>query len=432
MKTLTLKLPRPHPAQAQVLDERKRFNVLNCGRRFGKTTMGIDLLAAPMLLAGKPVAFYSPTYKMLSDVWRDFKRSFSPVIANKSEQEHRIELITGGTLDMWSLEDPDSSRGRKYARIFIDEAAKVRKLEEAWTQVIRPTLADYAGDAFFASTPKGLNYFFTLWQRAGDSGQGTDSDWARWQFPTAANPYIRRSEIVAMKAELPERVYLQEILAEFIADGTFFQNIDRAAVIDQPDQPDQHSGHHIVMGIDWALHQDYTVLTVVCRECNRVVDWERFNQIDFTYQRERVWGMAKRWHMRGVLPERNSIGEPNIELLREHMPILSGPDEKPGFNTTSSTKPGLIQGLAVALEHEGFKVPKDYGDELRAYEVETLLNGHPKFGAPEGQHDDRVISLALAWYALGRYSPLPAQPIQRSKWTQGNVETGEESRWHKF
>ena len=394
MKTLTLRLPRPHPAQAQVLRETRRFNVLNCGRRFGKTTMGINLLAAPMLLAGKPVAFYSPSYKMLSDVWRDFKRSFAPITAKKNETEHRIELITGGVLDMWSLEDPDSSRGRKYARVFVDEAAKVRKMEEAWQQVIRPTLADYGGDAFFASTPKGLNYFFTLWQRAGDS-----SEWARWKFPTAANPFIKRSEIEAMRAELPERVYLQEILAEFIGDGSFFQGVDAAAVIDKPDQPEAHAGHYLVMGIDWAISEDFTVLTVVCRDCCRVVDWERFNKIDFTYQRERLISLAKRWSVRGVLPERNSIGVPNIEMLQGRAFVLRGPDDGLGFNTTATTKPALIQKLANAIEHDGLKIPVEYAEELRAYQVELSTSGHPKFGAPEGLHDDRVISLALAWWA---------------------------------
>lgn len=337
---------------------------------------------------------------MLSDVWRDFKKVFAPITASKSETEHRIALLTGGVLDMWSLEDPDSSRGRRYARIFIDEAAKVRKLEEAWNQVIRPTLADYAGDAFFASTPKGLNYFFTLWQRAGDGGE-----WARWQFPTSANPYIRPEEIEAMRRELPERVYRQEILAEFVEAGTYFQNISQAAVIQQPDDPVGHAGHGIFLGVDWAIFEDWTVITAICRDCCRVVDWERFNRIDFTYQRERVIAMALRWQARGVLPERNSIGVPNIELLRGQIPISRGPDGGLGFNTSSTTKPPLIQKLATGIEHGGLLVPRDYSDELTSYEVELSTAGNLHFGAPEGAHDDRVISLALAWWAATAIRP---------------------------
>jgi len=174
----------------------------------------------------------------------------------------------------------------------------------------------------------------------------------------------------------------------------------RKIVIERPDALEQHKGHTLYMGVDWALSRDWTVLTVVCQECNKVVDWDRFNKLDFTYQREKLVSMAGRWNVTGVLPERNSIGEPNIEMLVDRVVVISGPDGKTGFNTTSTTKPALIQKLANALEHEGFKVPKEYADELRSYEVETMVSGHPKFSAPEGQHDDRVISLALAWWAI--------------------------------
>ena len=44
-------------------------------------------------------------------------------------------------------------------------------------------------------------------------------------------------------------------------------------------------GHSIYGGLDWAMADDWTVLTLACQECNRVVDWDRFNQIDYTYQR---------------------------------------------------------------------------------------------------------------------------------------------------
>jgi hypothetical protein len=75
-------------------------------------------------------------------------------------------------------------------------------------------------------------------------------------------------------------------------------------------------------------------------------------------------------------------------------------DGKPGFNTTATTKPVLIQALASALEHGGLQVPVEYADELRTYEVTIGDSGHPKFSAPEGRNDDRVISLALCWYAM--------------------------------
>ena len=57
MPTLTIELPRPHAGQQAIKDGRARFNVIACGRRFGKTQLGIDLCAEPdalLLLAGGP------------------------------------------------------------------------------------------------------------------------------------------------------------------------------------------------------------------------------------------------------------------------------------------------------------------------------------------------------------------------------------------
>jgi len=77
-------------------------------------------------------------------------------IAEKVEkQERRIVLITGGTIEFWSLDTADPGRSRKYARVIIDEAGIVRDLEAAWNEAIRPTLTDYRGDAWFLGTPRG-------------------------------------------------------------------------------------------------------------------------------------------------------------------------------------------------------------------------------------------------------------------------------------
>ena len=59
----TLTLPKPHPAQQRVMDEAKRFNVVCCGRRWGKTELGMDRLIH-QALEGKPVAWFAPNYKL--------------------------------------------------------------------------------------------------------------------------------------------------------------------------------------------------------------------------------------------------------------------------------------------------------------------------------------------------------------------------------
>src|SRR3712207_5016113 len=101
--TLTLTLPRPHEAQRRIIREARRFNAVACGRRFGKSTLGIDRLVRPAL-DGKPAAWFSPSYPMLSEIWRDVRRVLAPVTADRSEQEKRIGLITGGIIRFWSLD----------------------------------------------------------------------------------------------------------------------------------------------------------------------------------------------------------------------------------------------------------------------------------------------------------------------------------------
>jgi len=212
MQTISLRLSKPHPAQAVVLSEARRFNVLVAGRRFGKSRFGIRL-AADKLLAGHPVAWCSPTYKMLGELWREIVETLKCVTKVKNESEHRLELITGGVLDMWSLDAPDSIRGRHYARVIVDEAAMVVDLMDVWNLILRATLIDLEGDVFFLSTPKGRNAFMAMYEQGVSAAY---EDWAGWQFPTAANPYILESEITSMRQTMPARAYEQEIEARFI------------------------------------------------------------------------------------------------------------------------------------------------------------------------------------------------------------------------
>ena len=391
---MTVKLPTLHPAQQTIQREAQRFNVMCCGRRFGKNVLLQDV-AIRTALAGQPVGWFAPSYKMQAEDWRAVTERMKPVTKSANASDMRLELITGGVIQFWSLVNPDTARGRKFKRAVVNEAAMVDDLHYTWTAVIRPTLIDLEGDAWFASTPKGLNEFYRLWVTAGEMDH-----WRRWHYTSQANPHIKPAEIDAIKAELPARVARQEIDAEFLEDGAFFQGIDRAAVIMERSTPEAHQGHIIYGGLDWAMTEDWTVLTLACQECGRVVDWDRFNQIDYTYQRARIIETCQRWDVAGLLPERNSIGQPNIELLREHVHVLAGPDRQFGFNTSATTKPQLIQRLAAAIEHDGFLLPAEYADELRSYQVSVGESGHAKFGAPEGAHDDRVISLALSLWAI--------------------------------
>ena len=386
-------LPRPHQAQAQILAEATRFNVVACGRRFGKSTLGINRLIDGAL-RGQPVGWFSPTYKMLAEVWRDVVNILQPVTVRRNAQQHRLELITGGVVDMWSLETPDVARGRKYARVVVDEAAMIKHLGEAWQAILRPTLADLRGDMWALSTPKGRNTFWQMWAWGQDPGQ---PEWRSWQMPTAANPYIAGSEIEAMRRDMPERTFAQEVLATFLEDaGGVFRNVAAAATAAGQDGP--IAGHQYVVGVDWAKSHDFTVFATLDLTLNEMATLERFNQIDYEVQVGRLRALVDRFRPQALVVERNSIGEPLIERLsRMGMPVQP-------FLTTNATKAAVIEGLALALERQELRILNDgqLVAELQAYEQVRLPSGLWRFGAPEGMLDDCVMGLALAWYGAGR------------------------------
>jgi len=403
-RQIEIEVPELHPAQQTIVNESSRFNVLACGRRFGKSLLGIQLAIEPAL-NGYPVGWFSPTHKMLAEVWRDMQNILAPVIKRKAHQEHRLELITGGVIDMWSLDAADSTRGRRYKRVVVDEAAMVPAFQDAWQAVITPTLADYVGDAFWLSTPRGMNFF----KQGFDNGQDPlQPEWASWQFPTSANPRIKPEEIEFQRQQLPELTFNQEYLAEFLqSEGAVFRNIKPNLTAPLKPIPEQHKGHRIVSGLDWAQKHDFTAHCVGCADCKVEVELDRFNKIEWAFQRARIRASRDRWSIRTILAEENSIGSPNIEALQhEGLPVRP-------FTTTATTKGPLIQSLALAFERSEFKwlnLPVATA-ELVAYESKvSAVTGRATYSAPEGMNDDTVIARALMLQAaqmpMFRQTPL--------------------------
>lgn len=397
-KYLMVELPALYPAQAQILAEQSRFNVLNIGRRAGKTYLGIHL-ALKAAAMGQRVGWFSPRYKYLLDVWRDLDIQTKPVRKSINTQERRIELKNNGVIECWSLEDGDAGRSRSYDLALVDEAAMVPTLEMTWTKAIRPTLSDRKGGAWFLSTPKGLNYFYELFNYSGQPGY---EEWRSWQMPSAVNPFLPADEIEVARRELPDLVFRQEYLAEFISsDGSVFRGVD--AVLTAPaTTPREHHNHHIVGGVDWGKTHDFTVISVFCVDCKSEVDIDRFNQVGWDFQRGRLSAMAEKWNVADLLVETNSIGDPNLAELRK---ILPDNMNAIGKNMNSKTKPKFVQDLAIAIEHQRARwLPHRQGRfELVSYTAETLQSGYTRYGAPEGGYDDTVIARMLAWQGARVY-----------------------------
>jgi hypothetical protein len=383
----------------EVLTGAKRFNVVCCGRRFGKTILGQNRLIPPCL-EGFPVGWFAPSYKYLYEVWDWFVKTLQPVTVRANKTEQRIELVTGGVVEFWSLKDnPDAGRSRKYKRVVIDEAAKVPDLETAFNKAIRPALADYKGEADLLSTPKGMDFFWKAWTWGQD---GNNPEWASWQIPTSRNPWIDPGEIEAARRQLPERVFRQEFLAEFIADaGGVFRNVldvvDRGRTANEPPA----NGRTYTLGVDLARVEDFTVLSVL-DDAGRQVYHDRFNQISWERQTAAILDVARQYRAT-VFIDSTGVGDPIYERIR-----LAGASVDP-YQFTNASKERLIDHMAMQIEQGKVRlmdIPAQT-NELLAYQYELTPSRNVRMNAPEGMHDDCVISLGLAtWGATeaGYYS----------------------------
>ena len=403
-----VQLPTLYPLQAQIKEEAARFNVLCIGRRAGKTYLSTHLILETAL-AGKPAAWFVPDYKVAIEAWRDITAPLKGIATKINGTERRIDLPNGGVIEVWTLENEDAGRGRKYARVVVDEAAMAARLKPAWEGAIRPTLTDLRGDAWFPSTPKGLNFFYHLFQRGIDPLQ---ADWKAWQLPSTVNPFLPAGEVEAARLELPEQVFKQEYLAEFLSsEGAVFRHVDECMTA-PASAPGEHADHLMVAGVDWGRAHDFTACSVICCQCACEVALDRFNQIGWEYQRERLLALCAQWGVRYCLAESNSIGGPNLEAINQAAPKGLYFN---GFETTGKSKPRLIQGLGLAFEKEAVRwLANDVARmELVAYEATVTDAGHIRYGAPTGQFDDTVIARALAYRNAVRYMPTPLSEVVR-------------------
>ncbi len=216
--SIRITLPKLHASQRIVRDSPARFKVLACGRRWGKTLLGVALCVESAVRGGH-AWWIAPTFPIASIGWRAIRKLVKQIPYSEIREGDRMAILPGGGwIQVRSADNPDSLRGEGLDLAVFDECAF--QVEEAWTEAVRPALSDRKGKALFISTPQGRNWFWRLWARGQEDTAG---DWASWQFPTKDNPHIDPTEVDAAKAGLPERIYAQEYEADFsLSEGVFF------------------------------------------------------------------------------------------------------------------------------------------------------------------------------------------------------------------
>lgn len=381
---MRIELPTPHSNQQLILDSKARFRVVMAGRRFGKSELSqIEIIINA--LKGNAVAYITPTYS-LAKVFFDQLAKALPFESNRSELS--IKFPNEGSVHFFTGERLDNLRGRKFHLVVIDEASFIPDLENGWLNSIRPTLTDYKGRALFISTPKGKNFFYSLFLKNGEA------DWEAFKFTTYDNPYIDKSEIDDARLQLPEVVFEQEYMANPAENAA---NPFGSAYIKQCTFP-LSNDVPIVFGIDLAKSVDYTAIIGLDKN-GSVSYFDRF-QKDWRQTKQVINNLPRV----PVLIDSTGAGDPIFEDLQRDGLLITG------FKFSSTSKQQLMEGLASAIQQRKITFPEGHiTNELEIFEYQYTANG-VKYSAPQGFHDDCVMALALAWQhftknkVMGQYS----------------------------
>ncbi len=206
---------QPRPLQAELHAAFRRFNVLVCHRRFGKTVLCVNELIDQALrsrLERPRYAYVAPFYKQAKAVAWDYLKHYTQPIPKvaRHETELRVDLPNGARIQLYGADNYDALRGIYLDGAVMDEYAQMPP--KAWSEVIRPAIADRAGFAIFIGTPRGRNAFAELYETARD-----DSAWLARLYRASETGILGREELELARRQMSEEEFAQEFECSFDA-----------------------------------------------------------------------------------------------------------------------------------------------------------------------------------------------------------------------
>lgn len=332
-----------------------------------------------------------PTFTEGKDtIWRDPNMIFHFIpqqfIKRKNDQEGIIELTSGSIYQLKGGDDPDRLRGPGPLGAVFDEFGTMKI--EAW-QVVEPAIIANNAWAWFVGTPKGKNHLYDFLQRGGKM-----KGWGSFFLDGEHSGIYTPEQLEQLKSSMTQKMYQQEILCNFLEnEGTVFRGV-RDAMTSQPEPP--KASHLYVMGVDLAKVTDFTVLTVYDRMKNNQVYQDRFQTLEWPFQKQKIATIAKHYNNALTIVDATGIGDPIADDL-----IRQGIAVEP-FKITEQSKKDLIEKLSIWIEQKKCTLLNiaDSQLEFDNFSYEIGSTGKIRYQGRQGYHDDIVISHALAINAL--------------------------------
>lgn len=385
---MEIQLYTPHHNQRIIHDainnSNQKYYVLNIGRQFGKSLLATNQVLYWAFNEICDIAWVSPIYNQANKVYEQVVKAFSnnpSVFKKKDGQKLKIEFINGSTLQFFSAERYDNIRGFTFDYLICDEFAFMDS--EAWTAVLRATILVKGKKVLLISTPNGKNHFYQLF-----SLDGINEQYKSFKMTSYDNPMIDPKEIDDARLTLPEHIFKQEYLAEFVDGGSsVFGEINYSEEVKE--------SKLFYGGLDVARADDYTVLTIFNDKGNMVFI-DRWRHDSWTNIVAKAAKIIEQYNA-NVYVEVNSIGDPIFEMLKQ---ILNNKNLVQPFVTTSKSKQDIIEQLAVANQNKEVTIlpvewlKKEFDVFTYEYNPKTRII---KYSAPSGFHDDGIMSSAIGY-----------------------------------
>lgn len=387
-RELTVQLYTPHAGQLRLHNSRARFRVACWGRQAGKTFGCCNEFVKRGIERRKSLNWWiAPTYRQGENAFKTIIEAMRSQMTAKPNYTKLSFKLFHSEFEFRSAERPDNLRGDSPHYMTLDECRDIPM--RAWFEVLMPMLSATDGEATFISTPRGHDWFYQLYQKGQDP---LEREYDSFSLPSMINPYVSREFIAEMRRTLPEDMFAQEILAEFLEDAaTVFKRVDSCI---SGDFEEPIPGHTYILGWDPAKHQDFSVIIILDCNTGHVVWMDRDNRTDYRIQLLRVIALAHKYNGATVIMDATGVGDPLLEQLRAADLVVEG------FVFTNASKKELVERLQIAIEHHQISYPRCEVllQELKAFGYTITASRNVVYSAPEGQHDDVVMALGLAVY----------------------------------
>ena len=377
-------------------------------RRARKTSTALEKVALEAFnphLKNKVYWVVFPTYAEAKDaVWKDPNMLFRVIpkelVARQNEVELTLYLHGGSVICLKGADHPDTLRGSGPYGVVLDEFATMKY--EAWG-IIEPVLRANGGWAWFIGTPKGKNHLYDLYNK----GQGNNSEWKSWLLKASTSGIVSPEQLQEARLSMRQDLYNQEWECEFLEGAAQVFRGVRGVMDAKPQKPLE--GHLYVMGVDLTKVKDYTALAVYDRSTNCQVYQDRFQTIEWPFQKAKIKEIAQHFNHALIMLDATGLGDPIADDL-----IRAGVAVEP-VKITEQTKKDLIEKLSIWIEQKKFKMLnlEESRFEFDNFSYEVGPTGKIRYGAPEGYHDDIVIAHALAVWSL--------QPLIKVKSTEDSL-----------